>query len=158
MPEPEPVADYNYKPTASLSEGGPDIVDDSADLVWEWHTVAADGGKGEYSAPITIPDFEGTLEPGDYIATATVGYASSSSRSPSRHGEIAAPHFVLNGTILKLHPKAAEGADVDEDATVEIRHAGEYVTTNYGDTDLRRALGRARSGRVDRRGQGDTHL
>jgi Ca-activated chloride channel family protein len=135
-PEPAPVADYNYKPTASLSEGGPDIVDDSADLVWEWHTVAADGSKGDYVGTDYNSDFEGALEPGDYIATATVGYASSSQPVTIKNGEIATPHFVINGTILKLHPKAAEGADVDDDASVEIRHAGEYVTTSYGDIDL----------------------
>ena len=135
-PEPEPVAAYNYKPTASLSEGGPDLASENADLVWEWHTVAADGSKGEYVGTDYNSDFEGSLEPGDYIMTATMGYASSEQPVTIEAGKVAAPHFVLNGVYLKLRPLPAEGADIDENATVEIRSGGEYVTTNYGETDL----------------------
>ncbi|QDZ10758.1 vWA domain-containing protein [Devosia ginsengisoli] len=135
-PEPEPVADYNYKPTASLSEGGPDLTSDYGDLVWEWYKPAADGSQGEYVGTDYNSDFEGALEPGDYIMTAKVGYAIASQPVTIEAGKIATPHFVLNGTILKLHPLPSEGADVDENAAVEIRHAGDYVTTNYGDTNL----------------------
>jgi Ca-activated chloride channel family protein len=136
-PEPAPVAEFNYKPTASLSEGGPDIVEVAgADLVWEWHTVAADGSKGEYVGTGYYSTFKETLEPGDYIMTATLGYASSSQPVTIEAGKVAEPHFVINGTILKLRPMASEGAEVDQDATVEIRNAGEYVTTSYGDIDL----------------------
>lgn len=135
-PEPEPVAEYNYKPTASLSEGGPDLANDDADLVWEWHTVAADGSKGEWVGTDYNSDFEGTLEPGDYIMTATLGYASSSQPVTIEAGKVAAPHFVLNGAMLKLHPRPSEGAEVDTDASTEIRHDGDYVTTNYGDIDI----------------------
>jgi Ca-activated chloride channel family protein len=135
-PEPEPVAAFSYKPTASLSEGGPDLASENADLVWEWHTVAADGSKGEYVGTDYNSDFEGSLEPGDYIMTATMGYASSEQPVTIEAGKVAAPHFVLNGVYLKLRPLPAEGADIDENATVEIRSGGEYVTTNYGETDL----------------------
>lgn len=135
-PEPEPVAEYNYKPTASLSEGGPDLGSENADLVWEWHKVAADGSKGEYVGTDYNSDFEGALEPGDYIMTATMGYASSEQPVTIEAGKLAEPHFILNGTYLKLHPMAAEGAGIDDDASVEIRNAGEYVTTAYGDVDL----------------------
>ena len=136
-PEPAPVAEFNYKPTASLSEGGPDLVEaGGAGLVWEWHTVAADGSKGEYVGTGYYSTLKETLEPGDYIMTATLGYASASQPVTIEAGKVAEPHFVINGAILKLHPMASEGADIDENATVEIRHAGEYVTTEYGDTDL----------------------
>lgn len=135
-PEPEPVADFNYKPTASLSEGGPDLASEGANLVWEWHTVAADGSKGDYVGTDYNSGFEGSLEPGDYIMSATMGYASVSQPVTIAAGTVAQPHFVLNGVILKLHPLPSEGADVDENAAVEIRHDGEYVTTNYGDTNL----------------------
>jgi Ca-activated chloride channel family protein len=135
-PEPEPVADYNYKPTASLSEGGPDLASDNADLVWEWYKVAADGSQGDYVGTDYNSDFEGSLEPGDYIMTASMGYASSSQPVTIEAGKVAEPHFILNGVILKLHPRPSEGAEVDDNASIEIRHAGEYVTTNYGDTNL----------------------
>ena len=135
-PEPAPVADYNYKPTASLSEGGPDIADDTADLRWEWYKVAADGTQGDYVGADYYSTFKGTLEPGDYIMTATLGYAVSSQPVTIEAGKVAEPHFVLNGTVLKLRPLAAEGAEVDDEASTEIRHAGKYVTTVYGTVDL----------------------
>ncbi|MEO8686373.1 MAG: VWA domain-containing protein, partial [Devosia sp.] len=135
-PEPAPIADYNYKPTASLSEGGPDIADDTADLRWEWYKVAADGTQGDYLGADYYSTFKGTLEPGDYIMTATLGYAVSSQPVTIEAGKVAEPHFVLNGTVLKLRPLAAEGAEVDDEASTEIRHAGKYVTTVYGTVDL----------------------
>ncbi|KRA45592.1 vWA domain-containing protein [Devosia sp. Root635] len=135
-PEPEPVADFNYKPTASLSEGGPDLASENADLVWEWYKVAADGSRGDYIGTDYNSDFEGSLEPGDYIMTATMGYASAEQPVTIAAGKVAAPHFILNGAILKLHPRPSEGAEVDDNASIEIRSAGEYVTTNYGDTNL----------------------
>ena len=135
-PEPAPVADYNYKPTASLSEDGPDIVDAAADLRWEWYKVAADGTQGEYVGADYYSTFKGTLEPGDYIMTATLDYAVSAQPVTIEDGKVAEPHFVLNGAVLKLHPRPSEGAEVDTDASTEIRHDGDYVTTNYGDVDI----------------------
>ena len=135
-PAPEPVADYNYKPTASLSEGGPDIADAAADLRWEWYKVAADGTQGEYIGADYYSTFKGTLPPGDYIMTATLDFAVSAQPVTIEDGKVAEPHFVLNGAVLKLHPRPSEGAEVDTDASTEIRHDGEYVTTNYGDIDV----------------------
>lgn len=134
---PEPVAEYNLKPTASLSEGGPDIVDDKADLVWELHKVGADGGKGEWVATDYYSTFKGAIEPGDYIMAATMDYASVSQPVTITAGKVATPHFILNGAILKVHPRPSAGAEVDENATVELyKGSDDYITTNYGDIDL----------------------
>jgi Ca-activated chloride channel family protein len=135
-PEPEPVLEYNYKPTASLSEGGPDIVDDKADLVWTWYKVAADGGEGDYVGTNYYSKFEGSLPAGEYYMTATLDYATSSQIVTIEDGKVAAPHFVINGTVLKLHPMASEGADINDDASVAVSTGGEYVTTGYGDFDV----------------------
>jgi len=136
-PEPKPaVAEYNLKPSASLSEGGPDIVDDKANLVWAWYKVAADGGEGEYVGTDYYSRFEGSLPPGDYYMTATLDYATSSQLVTIEDGKVATPHFVLNGTVLKLHPMASEGAEINDDASVAVSKAGEYVTTGYGDFDV----------------------
>ena len=135
-PEPEPVLEYNYKPTASLSEGGPDIVDDKADLVWTWYKVAADGGEGDYIGTNYYSKFEGSLPAGEYYMTATLDYATSSQIVTIEDGKVAAPHFVINGTVLKLHPMASEGADINDDASVAVSTGGEYVTTGYGDFDV----------------------
>jgi Ca-activated chloride channel family protein len=98
--------------------------------------VAADGGKGDWVDTEYSADFQGNLEPGDYIITASVGYASVSQPVTIEADKVAEPHFVLNGAILKLRPRPSEGAEVDENATVEIRNAGKYVTTSYGEVDL----------------------
>ena len=135
-PEPEPVLEYNYKPTASLSEGGPDIVDDKADLVWTWYKVAADGGEGDYVGTDYYSRFEGSLPPGEYYMTATLDYAIASQIVTIEDGKVAAPHFVINGTVLKLHPMASEGAEINDDASVAVSNGGEYVTTAYGDFDV----------------------
>jgi len=136
-PEPEPVAAFNFKPTVALAEGGPEITDDSQlDVTWEFHAVAADGSKGEWVGTDYHAGFEGNLEPGDYIVTASVGYASVSQPVTIETGKLAEPHFVLNGAYLKLRPLPSEGAEVDGDATVEIRNGGDYVTTSYGEIDL----------------------
>ena len=136
-PEPAPVPDYNLKPTASLSEGGPDIEDGGSDnLVWEWFKVNADGSAGEQVDTDYYARFEGSLEPGDYILRASFGYASSEQPLTIVDGEVATPHFVLNAGIIKLHPLPSEGADVDTDASTELRHQGDYITTNYGDVEM----------------------
>lgn len=135
-PEPEPVLDYNIQPTASLAENGPDIIDDNASLVWEWSTIAADGSKGDYVGMDYYSTFKGSIEPGDYIMSATFGYATAAQPVTITAGTLATPHFVLDGVLLKLHPRASEGAAIDENATIEISHAGDYVTTIYGDTNL----------------------
>ena len=136
VPEPTPVADFNVKPTASLSEGGPDIGDGgSENLVWEWYQVNADGTKGEWVGTDYYARFKGTLEPGDYIMKASFGYASVEQPVNIVAGKVAEPHFVLNGAYLKLHPRASEGAAVDGETSTEINSNGAYVTTDYGDVD-----------------------
>ena len=133
-PEPEPVApDYNYRPTVSLSEGGPDITRSDFEVTWSWYKVAFDGTAGEWVGTDYYAGFEGNLPPGDYIARAEVGYAMAEQPITIVSGEVAEPHFILNGTVLKLRPKPNAEAPVDGNASVEVRHGGEYVTTFYGE-------------------------
>lgn len=135
-PEPEPVAAYNLKPTVSLSEGGPDLADGSYDIVWTWYKPAADGGEGDYVGTDYYARFEGTLEPGDYVLKVEVGSASASQPITIAKGKVSKPHFVLNAAVLKLHPLPSEGAEVDADASTEIKLNGEYLAYDYGDVDL----------------------
>lgn len=137
VPEPEPAAAFNFAPTASLAEGGADIEDGGPiDLVWQWYKVNPDGSKGEWVGTDYYARFKGTLEPGDYIVTAEYSYATAEQPVTIVEGDVATPHFVLNGAVLKLHPLPSEGAEVDENATTEVRHDGDYVTTDYGDVDM----------------------
>ena len=136
-PEPAPALDHNFAPTASLAEGGPDIEDGGPlNLTWQWFKVNADGTKGEWIGTDYYSRFKGSLEPGDYIATAEYGYAIAEQPITIVPGEVNETHFVLNAAIFKLHPRSSEGADINESASIEIRHDGEYVTTQYGDKIL----------------------
>lgn len=135
-PQPAPALDYNLKPTVALSEGGPDLGREPYDVTWSWYKPAADGTAGEYVGTDYYAGFEGWLEPGDYILRAEVGYAQAEQPVTIVAGEVAKPHLIVNGTILKLRPRPSEGADVDDDAAVEVRNGGEYVTTDYGDFDF----------------------
>lgn len=137
VPEPTPVLDHNFAPTASLSEGGPDIEDGGPlNLTWQWYKVNADGTKGEWIGTDYYARFKGTLEPGDYIITAEYDYAIAEQPVTIVAGEVTETHFVLNAAVFKLHPRSSEGADINTDASIEVRHDGEYVTTQYGDKIL----------------------
>ncbi len=136
-PKPAPLPDYNFAPTASLSEGGPDIKDGGPlNLTWQWYKVNADGTKGEWVGTDYYARFKGTLEPGDYIMTAEYGYATAEQPVTIAAGKVADTHFVLNAAVFKLHPRSSEGAEINDEASIEIRHDGEYVTTQYGDKIL----------------------
>lgn len=135
-PEPEPVAAYNLKPTVSFAEGGPDLVDETYDIVWSWYKPNAEGGEGEYVGTDYYSRFEGTLEPGEYILKVEIGSASATQPITIQDGKIAKPHFVLNAAILKLHPRSSEGAEVSDDASTEIKLNGEYLAYEYGDVDI----------------------
>lgn len=135
-PKPEPVAEFNLVPTIALAEGSPDITNDDHDIVWEWFTPKADGTPGEQLDTDYYADFKGNLEPGDYIMKGSVDRASVEQKVTIAAGKVATPHFVVNGTIVKLRPLPSEGAAVDDQATVEIRSNGEYVTTEYGPIDM----------------------
>ncbi|MBJ3783951.1 vWA domain-containing protein [Devosia sediminis] len=137
VPEPTPVPEYNLLPTASLAEGGPDIDDSGYQTIdWQWFKVNADGSKGEWVGTDYYARFKGNLEPGSYILTASIGYASVDQPITIVEGEVARPHFVMNAAIFKLHPRSSEGAEINNDASIEIIHDGEYLTTQYGDKEL----------------------
>lgn len=134
-PEPEPALDYNLKPTVALSEGGPDLDEGSYDVTWTWYKPAADGAAGDYVGTAFGTGFEGALEPGDYILRAEVGYAQAEQPVTIVADDVAMPHLIVNGTILKLRPRPSEGADVDDNAAVEVSSGGDYVTTGFGAFD-----------------------
>lgn len=134
-PEPEPALDYNLKPTVALSEGGPDL-DEAYDVTWTWYKPAADGTAGDYVGTDYGADFKGALEPGDYILRAEVDYAQAEQPVTIVADDVAMPHLIVNGTILKLRPRPSEGADVDSNAAVEVASGGDYVTTGYGAFDF----------------------
>ena len=140
-PEPEPaVLDYTVAPTASLSEGGPDMVDDNADLVWSFHTVGADGKTGEWVRTEYGAGAKIDMEPGDYIMRAEWGEALIEQPVMVVAGEVIEPHFVLNAGMLKVRPYAAEGEPVDDGAAVNVAYPG-GDSTGYGESTFRLPAG-----------------
>lgn len=124
-PEPEPVAlDYNILPTASLAEGGPDLEDDRADLIWSVHTIGPDGQAGAWLLSEYHSGARLSVEPGEYIMRAEYGYARAEQEIAVAEGEILEPHFVLNAGIVTIRAYAAEGEPVNDDAHIQMTYPG----------------------------------
>jgi len=124
-PEPEPVAlDYNILPTASLAEGGPDLEDDRADLVWSLHAVKADGSAGDVVRTEYNSGAKFDVAPGNYILRASFGRAQQEQPVTVVAGELLEPHFVLNAAILSVRAMAAEGEEPHRDARISLRYPG----------------------------------
>ncbi|MCS6760487.1 MAG: hypothetical protein MO852_17310, partial [Candidatus Devosia euplotis] len=102
-PEPAPASvmlDYTVAPTVSLAEGGPDLVDDAADLVWSFHTVAADGSAGEWIRTEYNSGTKIDMEPGSYIMRAKWGAARVDQPVTVTAGE---------GVVPPISPEAGPG-------------------------------------------------
>jgi Ca-activated chloride channel family protein len=137
QPKPEPPAPVNAEfslvPELVLSEGGPAIKDDAPR--WDIFAVNADGSKGdtldtEYGAPSKFK-----LAAGSYIVKASWDQAATEQPVTIVAGQVATPVFNLNAGRLILHPRPAEGLDVDDGAAVKIEYPSDN-TTSYGNTKL----------------------
>lgn len=126
-PEPEPqpaVLDYNIAPTASLSEGGPDLKDDRSDLIWSIHEIGPDGQAGvwiknEYNSGAKL-----AVEPGEYIMRAEYGAAKVEQTITVVAGELLEPHFVLDAGLVTVRAYGAEGEPVNGDAHLQLAFPG----------------------------------
>ncbi|MET3924912.1 VWA domain-containing protein [Devosia sp. 2618] len=140
-PAPAPaVLDYNILPTASFSEGGPDLKDDRADLIWSIHEIGPDGKAGvwvknEYNSGAKL-----SVEPGDYIMRAEYGKASVDQTITVVEGKLLEPHFVLNAGIVTVRAFAAEGQPVNTDAQIQMTYPG-GSTSGWGEETFRLPAG-----------------
>lgn len=136
-PEPQPAAlDYNILPTVSLSEGGPEFLSDTADLVWSIHTVGPGGAAGawiknEYNSGAKI-----SVEPGDYIMRAEYGHARVEQPITVVEGKLLEPHFVLNAGIITVRVYGAEGQPISSNAQIQLDYPGGR-TTGWGEEKFR---------------------
>ena len=92
--------------------------------------------RASISATDYYSGFEGTLEPGDYIMTAHAGLRQRGAAGHHRGRQSREPHFVLNGAMLKLHPRAAKAPTSMTMRPSKSAMHGDYITTSYGDIDL----------------------
>jgi Ca-activated chloride channel family protein len=136
-PEPQPVAlDYNLVPTASLSEGGPDMFDDRGNLVWRLYEVAPDGGRGEMIRTEYNSNAKFDVEPGEYHLQAEFGYAEVMQKLTVGKGELAEPHFVLNAAIITVKARRVAGENPSNDIGIRLHFPGDQ-STHYGEGTFR---------------------
>jgi Ca-activated chloride channel homolog len=129
-PAPEPAkSEFNFMPTVSLAEGGPEIKDRVA---WDIFKAASDGSRGD-AVRTEYNEYKGSLEPGDYVVIARIDLASSEQKISVKADEVAKPHFVLNAGTLKITPKATDTSEPDANAAVLFLYPG-GDWTGYGPT------------------------
>lgn len=132
-PEPEPAKpEFNFIPKAAMAAGGEPL--ENAGNAWEIFAAKADGSRGELLST-EYGAYKGSLEPGDYVVVARLGEARAEQRLTVEPGEVYTPLVVLDAGTLVVRPRANEGAEVDNAATVVVEHPGSAVSsTNYGET------------------------
>ncbi|RLP22946.1 VWA domain-containing protein [Mesorhizobium sp. YM1C-6-2] len=132
---PEPARpEFNFIPKAVMAAGGEPL--ENAGNAWEIYKAKADGGRGELLST-EYGAYKGSLEPGDYVVVARLGEARAEQKLTVEPGEVYTPLVVLDAGTLVVRPRANEGAEVDNAATVVVEHPGSAVSsTNYGETKV----------------------
>jgi Ca-activated chloride channel family protein len=122
----------NFKPVMVLDENG-DAVPDNADAAWEFYKKNADGSQGEWVRTEYGAKYTGSIEPGDYLINAKLGYAHVTMPVTITAGEVAEPQFDMEAGYIDLSPRIAEGADIDASAAVLTEFSNGENTTFYGE-------------------------
>ncbi len=130
-PVEEPAVEYNFAPVAYLSEGDDPLVNDG--IVWEFAKPNADGTPGEWVRTEYGTAFKGDVEPGDYVVTAKLDYATVTVPVTVTAGEVARPEFMLNAGHITIRPIPSEGAEPDSNAAVFLEFPDANSTTFYGE-------------------------
>ncbi|MCO5082791.1 MAG: VWA domain-containing protein [Rhizobiaceae bacterium] len=132
QPAPEPAPDFNFAPSATMSEGGPELGRDD-NLVWEVYAANADGSRGENVVTDYYGGWKGRLEPGDYIVNARLDHAAVEQKVTIEPDKVATPHFVLDAGRLVIRARASEGAAIADNAAINVRYPSDGDTTYYGE-------------------------
>ncbi len=136
MPEPEPaVAEFNFLPSARLSEDSDPLPGDGAN-VWEIYKANADGSEGEWVSTDYGNRYKGNLEPGDYLVVARYDEARVATPVTIAEGEVTELPVVLNAGTVIVRPRPAPEAEIDSGAAVEFTLPDGRVTTFYGETTI----------------------
>lgn len=129
-PAPEPARpEHNLIPKALLKEGGeaPKI-----DVYYVVSKVDSTGGKGD-SVDTGYNDLKISVEPGDYIVTATSGNATVEQKVSVAADKVAEPVLVFNAGALNVRALPSPGAEPDSEAQIIVDYPGEGDSTaNYG--------------------------
>ncbi len=129
-PAPEPAKpEYNLIPKTLLKEGGeaPKI-----DVYYVVSKVDSSGGKGD-SVESGYNDLKVSVEPGDYIVTATSGNATAEQKISVAADKVAEPVLILNAGALNIRALPSPGAEPDGDAQIIVDYPGEGESSaNFG--------------------------
>lgn len=131
----EPVSTMTFDPTAVLAEGEDPLVEGDGSIAWEFTRPGADGSPGEWVRTEYGSAYAGAIEPGDYIVTARLDYASVSMPVTITAGEVARPEFNFNAGYVTIRPIPHAGAEPDPSAAVFTEFPDGTSTTNYGEVN-----------------------
>ncbi len=132
-PEPEPIPDVTFDPTAVLVDGGDPLVEGDGNIAWDFFKPNADGTPGEWVRTEYGNNYQGAIDPGDYIINAKLDYASTQQAVTIEAGKVAKPVFNLNGGFVDIRPIPYEGAEPDSNAAVFTEFSDGTSTTSYGE-------------------------
>ncbi|MER9326754.1 VWA domain-containing protein [Mesorhizobium sp. M0488] len=131
-PVPEPAKpEFNFQPTVVMAEGGEPITDGNA---WEIYKAKPDGSRGD-SVTTEYGTYNGNLEPGDYVVVARDDEAKVEQKVKIEAGQVYKPLFTLNAGTVLIHPRPSQGAEISDEAHVDLAYPGGN-TTHYGDTKV----------------------
>jgi Ca-activated chloride channel family protein len=122
----------DFAPVAVLDENG-DAVPEDANVTWEFFSKNSDGSKGSSMRTEYGAKYSGSIEPGGYIVTATLGYAHIDMPVTIATGAVADPQFDFEAGFVDLRPIHSEGQDVDENAYVQLVLPNGDTQTGYGE-------------------------
>jgi Ca-activated chloride channel family protein len=128
-PDPDPIADKNFRGIVRLAAGADPISDTKSDVSWAFHKSNR-GEKGDYVGNVYGAPAADTVEPGDYIITVKYGYVER--EFPFKvEKKVSTLDVVLDAGYVTSEG-AVEGAGKVDGVTWEVHTAsGEYVATDY---------------------------
>lgn len=129
-PEPDPLADKNFRGIARLVAGADPISDTKSDVGWTFHKSNR-GEKGDYIATVYGSPAADAIQPGDYIVAVKYGYVEREFPFRVEKGKVSTLDVALDAGYVTSEG-AVEGAGKVEGVTWEVfRENGDYVATDY---------------------------
>jgi Ca-activated chloride channel family protein len=129
-PEPDPLADKNFRGIARLVAGADPISDTKSDVAWTFHKSNR-GEKGDYIATVYGSPAADAVEAGDYIVAVKYGYVEREFPFKIEKGKVSTLDVALDAGYVTSEG-AIEGAGKADGVTWEVHTAsGEYVATDY---------------------------
>jgi Ca-activated chloride channel family protein len=129
-PEPDPLADKNFRGIARLVANGDPISDTKSDVSWAFHKSNR-GQKGDFIGNVYGAPAADEIEPGDYIVVVKYGYVEREFPFKVEKGKISTLDVALDAGYVTSEG-AVENAGKADGVTWEVHTArGEYVATDY---------------------------